>query len=294
MSINEDRASVEAYAQWLLRLLDLKKVSKARRINARTSLERLDAHRVPLDHFKDAIPFDSEAALNWRGAEHGDQPADVFTVATPADVDNRLNVATVQRCNDPGQEDDGRMLLRRVRLVRRPLFPVPRAARHVIELATLAVTDEDRGVAETRVSYFGSDGTPGGLFTNLVSGEPDAQATLMLRIAFGLQFMRHYDWHVRVQGPRGTGLLIPATAAGCRNLLKERDLAEGEVRRASLVHLVAEHQRRRPSAPTGSTDPEDLAWVREHSRGRRQFTWNGMVGEVLPAQDVLDRIAMKS
>ncbi|MFE5971407.1 hypothetical protein ACFQ64_04505 [Streptomyces sp. NPDC056460] len=217
MSINEDRASVEAYAQWLLRLLDLKKVSKARRINARTSLERLDAHRVPLDHFKDAIPFDSEAALNWRGAEHGDQPADVFTIATPADVDNRLNVATVQCCHDPGQEDDGRMLLRRVRLVKRPLFPVPRAARHVVELATLAVTDEDRGVAETRVSYFGSDGTPGGLFTNLVSGEPDAQATLMLRIAFGLQFMRHYDWHVRVQGPRGTGLLIPATAAGCRN-----------------------------------------------------------------------------
>ncbi|MFE5971405.1 hypothetical protein ACFQ64_04495 [Streptomyces sp. NPDC056460] len=85
----------------------------------------------------------------------------------------------------------------------------------------------------------------------------------------------------------------PSSHQSHRNLLKERDLAEGEVRRASLVHLVAEHQRRKPSAPTGSADPEDLAWVREHSRGRRRFTWNGMVGEVLPAQDVLDRIAMK-
>ncbi|WKU46758.1 hypothetical protein Q3V23_23330 [Streptomyces sp. VNUA116] len=292
MSISQDRASVEAYAQWLLRLLDLKKVTRPRRVDRGTGLERLDAHRMPLSHFTDAIPFGNEAAWNWRDAEHGDQSDDVFTIATPADVDNRLNIATVQRCDDPGTADHDRMMVRRLRFVKRPIAPAVRAARHTIEVATLVVTDEALGLAETHVSYYGTDGTLGGQFSNLLTGAPaDVRTTTMLRIALGLQFMRRYDWHVRIQGPKGTGLLIPATATGCRNLLKERDLADGEVRRASLVHLVAEHQRRKPSAPHRTTDPDDLTWVREHSRGRRKFTWNGMQGEVLPSQDVVDRLA---
>ncbi|MFI1799842.1 hypothetical protein ACH427_21155 [Streptomyces sp. NPDC020379] len=294
MSINQDRASVEAHAQWLLGLLDLKKVTKPQRVDRRTGRERLDAYRMPLSHFSDAIPFSSDAALSWRDDERGDQP-DVFTIATPADVDRRLNIATVQRCDDPGTEDHGRMLVRRLRFVKRPIAPAVRPARYTIEVATLAVTDEARGLAETTVSYFGTDGAPGGRFTDLLSGDPaDAKATTLLRIALGLQFMRHYDWHVRIRGPKGTGLLIPATAAGCRALLKERDVADGETRRAALLHLVAEHQRRKPSAPRDTADPADLAWVREHSRGRRQFTWNGMQGEVLPAQDVIDRLSVKA
>ncbi|MEU3708995.1 hypothetical protein [Streptomyces catenulae] len=294
MSVNGDRASVEAHAQWLLRLLDLKKVSRAPRIDWGTGVERLGAYRMPLEHFTDAIPSSNEAALNWREAERDDPSDDVFTIATPADVEYRLNVAVVHRCDAVGTRDHGRMLVRRVRFVRRPIAPVPRSARHIIELATLAVTDEEKGIAETTVAYYGTDGGSGTRFTNLFTGAPaDAGEDLLLRVSLGLQFMRRYDWHVRIKGPKGTGLLIPATAAGCRELLAERDLADGEVRRAALVHLVSEHQRRTPSARRDSADPADLTWVREHSRGRRQFTWNGMRGEVLPAQDVIDRISAR-
>ncbi|MGC4928065.1 hypothetical protein [Streptomyces sp. DT117] len=295
MSVNDDRASVEAHAQWLLRLLDLKKVSGAQRIERRTGRERLDAYRLPVDHFADAIPFSNEAALNWRDRERGEQSADIFTDVVPADVEGRLNITTVQRCADPGTAYDGMMLAHRLRFVRRPLAPLVRPARHIIELATLAVTDEEKRVGETTVGYFGADDPSGTSFVDLLTGAPaDPPATAMLRISLGLQFMKHYDWHVRLRNPKGAGLLIPATAAGCRELLKERDLADGEVRRASLVHLVVEHQRRKPSAPRESKDPTDLAWVREHSRGRRQFTWNGMHGEVLPAQDVINRLAAKA
>ncbi|MGW1836954.1 hypothetical protein [Streptomyces sp. NPDC002067] len=294
MSIDDDRASVEAHVQWLLRLLDLKKVRKAQAIDRSTGRERLGAYRMPLEHFTDALPASSAAALNWR-SDDGEPDDDVLTIATPADVEHRLNVAVVQRCDEPGASHHGRMLVRRVRLVRRPALPVVRSARHIIEVATLTVIDERNGLAETSVEYFGNDGASGTRFTNLLTGAAaDSGSTALLRVSFGLQFMRRYDWHVRIKGPKGTGLLIPATAAGCRKLLKERDLADGEVRRAALVHLVSEHQRRVPSAPRDSVDPADLTWVREHSRGRRQFTWNGMRGEVLPAQDVIDRISARA
>lgn len=66
---------------------------------------------------------------------------------------------------------------------------------------------------------------------------------------------------------------------GVRAFFSDREVGESG-RRSALLHWVAGHWRRRRPP-----NEDDASWVREHIRGKREFSWNGMRGEVVPPSE---------
>ena len=82
-------------------------------------------------------------------------------------------------------------------------------------------------------------------------------------------------WNVLLGYPGTARSRLATDQRGVRAFFGDRDVGEGR-RRAALLHWVRGHWRcRRPP------NDEDTSWVREHIRGKREFSWNGMRGEVV-------------
>jgi hypothetical protein len=93
-------------------------------------------------------------------------------------------------------------------------------------------------------------------------------------------------WNVRLGYPGMPRSRLATDQRGVRAFFSDREVGESN-RRAALLHWVTGHWRRRRPP-----NDEDESWVREHMRGRREFLWNGMQGEVVPpfvAQSTRDR-----
>lgn len=96
----------------------------------------------------------------------------------------------------------------------------------------------------------------------------------------------HRDyWHVALSRPdkESPRLVIPTNPAGCLDLFRGRDLSPGEKRRSALRHWVNEHFRER------SADPGAVDYVREHLRGVRLFTWNGLACELMVSESDMEK-----
>jgi hypothetical protein len=85
-------------------------------------------------------------------------------------------------------------------------------------------------------------------------------------------------WNIYLGYPGMARSRLATDPRGARAFFADRDVGQRE-RRAALLHWVAGHWRKRRPP-----NDEDTSWVREHMRGKRDFLWNGMRGEVMPAE----------
>ncbi len=114
--------------------------------------------------------------------------------------------------------------------------------------------------------------------------EADFQDALNLRIARGISLANEYAWHVDVGRRDGLRVALVTDAEGARAMLRQRDVAPGE-RRKALVHWVQAHHRKRRVS-------DDVSWVRAHLRGEEDASWAGIPVRVRPSSYDLRRLEM--
>lgn len=102
-------------------------------------------------------------------------------------------------------------------------------------------------------------------------------------VQFAARLTHRYEWHVAFGEPDGTRLVVPTSPRACLALFRDRELREGENRRAALRHWVSEHWREK------AADPNEIAYVCQHLRGNRHFVWKGFPCELLVSEYDLER-----
>jgi hypothetical protein len=105
----------------------------------------------------------------------------------------------------------------------------------------------------------------------------------VLLMGSSIQFTRHYHWHVSLGYEGGLAINLATDPVGAREVFRLRDIPEGKSRRAALRHWVAHHWRKKHD------DPAAEVAVREHLRGATRFAWNGLICEIRPSKDDLNR-----
>jgi hypothetical protein len=95
-------------------------------------------------------------------------------------------------------------------------------------------------------------------------------------------------WNVYLGHPGTARSRLATDQRGVRAFFSDRDIGESG-RRSALLHWVAGHWRRRRPP-----NEEDASWVREHVRGKREFSWNGLRGEVVPPSDASASLVRKA
>lgn len=102
------------------------------------------------------------------------------------------------------------------------------------------------------------------------------------RFATGVALRQRYEWAVALGLEGSPSVRFATDPTGIKDIFRIRDLPEGRDRRAALMTWVEDHWRQ------DRTDPELEGYVRKHLRGLTSFTWQGMAGEVIPAQFDMD------
>lgn len=102
-----------------------------------------------------------------------------------------------------------------------------------------------------------------------------------LATAFALR--QRYEWAVALGLENAPTLRFNTDPTGIKEAFRVRDLPEGRDRRAALINWVGDHWRQ------NRHDPDVENYVRRHLRGVQTFSWQGLQGEILPAQFDLDR-----
>ena len=100
--------------------------------------------------------------------------------------------------------------------------------------------------------------------------------TKQLRIVSGFAKSREDKWIVGLQRSNQPAMAFPTDPIGVREIFRLRDIPEGKARRASMIHWVDAHYRKKHD------DPSALTYVRKHLRGGTRFTWNGLICTVKP------------
>lgn len=232
--------------------------------------------------------FDKAEAFSLVEATHADvtDDVDIFTDATLADLNHRVNVCVL------GSVSDGRpgIAVRRYITVRRPHLPLSALTRHIVAVQRLMVYRAEH-TGYTSVVYYGTNGGGRDTWVDLGTGqrlhEVQPGEWKALQIALGVQFNRDYLWYVHLKRPDAeAGVMIPTTPAGARELFAFRNHEPGEARRRALIHWVAEHSRRIRKDTTAET----RTWVKEHLRGAVDFRWQDMEGTIHPAPADLRKV----
>jgi hypothetical protein len=112
------------------------------------------------------------------------------------------------------------------------------------------------------------------------------QTHKFITCAIAWQLSMEYQWSVIAGFENSPTVSFPTSASGIRELLKFRDLTNGERRRKSLIHWVREHSRR-ISKPDHSED--GLILIHEHLRGTTKATIDGFTIGITPSLFDLDR-----
>ena len=105
------------------------------------------------------------------------------------------------------------------------------------------------------------------------------------RFSFLLQTheMRKKYWMVELGFEGMPTIDLLTSPAGAKAVFRLRDVPEGRQRRAALKHWVSEHWRQSPSG-------EDKVKVTEYLRGAERFVWNGMICNIRPSAQDLQKL----
>lgn len=116
-------------------------------------------------------------------------------------------------------------------------------------------------------------------------GPPEefSRLSFMTRMASSVALTQRYKWSVALNLENSPSIRFSTDPTGIKELFKVRDLPEGRDRRDALMVWVSDHWRQDRS------DPDVEIYVRKHLRGRVQFDWRGLHGEVLPSQYDVER-----
>lgn len=254
----------------------------ARSLGWRVGREIVRADALSPADFGPALPigFGLQTGINEAGGVLGDDEA---AVAVAGGVD----VTTI---TDHG--DDG-AILRRVRRV----GPGDVRGRVRSTLPEMWAMTESRvhpqnGLDHTAVFVFGRKSTGGefwALSKNIVrAGAARApsmpQDDAVIREHWGYALAGEYSWHVDIGWPGGMRVSLGTDAEGAREMLRGRDVAPGE-RRKALVHWVAAHARKNRKS-------DDISWVRAHMRGEENAFWAGIPVVVRPSAYDVRRLGM--
>lgn len=108
---------------------------------------------------------------------------------------------------------------------------------------------------------------------------PEAAKEDFLQVAFGIQFVRPFNWtvHLQFEGYPAAGFFTDPT--GAREAFRLRDVPPGKKRRAALRNWVSSHMRKKRNDPGAETE------VRKHLRGATSFNWNGLKCTITPSKD---------
>lgn len=271
--------ALAAEVEQFLLLMNTNKIVRQRRVIGRN---------LPLSYFDRAEPY------LHTDVTHADVKQDlVFSDAQPWDLADHLDVAIANGHARGALINNESMLVRRYRLVRRPILPLRRVTRYIVEVGYLGV-DATTGRAYPSVNYYGVN-RPGDPWVELmpVGAERRSHSDVdtckrLIGVACGLQLARDYAWRVHLKyADTAIGVMIPTTPAGVRALFRLRDYEPGESRRGALTHWVQGHSRR----ANKDTSDKDLIWVRDHLRGKYSFTWQDMRGVIYPSGYDLRRLA---
>lgn len=110
------------------------------------------------------------------------------------------------------------------------------------------------------------------------SGNLKPVSPLIGDVAAGAALRHRYEWSAIFTFPGGLNLRFGTTADGVLALFRDRQRADGEVRRAALLHWVRRHWKR------GVSSSAAMIEIRKHLRGKEQFTWHGLSTVVVPAE----------
>lgn len=127
----------------------------------------------------------------------------------------------------------------------------------------------------TYAGWTGSAWKPCGVGNNLWN---DSDAVQRATVATALQYGQRYDWRVHLGLNDGPAIAFITDPIGVCEAFRLRDIPDGAARRAALLHWVSEHWRKKRS---GSEN--DLVKVKQHLRGKRDFSWNGLVCRIRPS-----------
>lgn len=98
------------------------------------------------------------------------------------------------------------------------------------------------------------------------------------QIALAVQFNRRYEWRAVIESEEtGASISLVTDPNGSKELFKLRDIPEGKARRPHMKNWISEHWRHAPLYP----DPEESIRIRQHLRGRTEFTWNGYTLKII-------------
>jgi hypothetical protein len=116
----------------------------------------------------------------------------------------------------------------------------------------------------------------------------EAEATLdgdaeIPRFMTSIALRQRYEWAVALGLENSPSIRFSTDPTGIKEVFRIRDLPEGKDRREALLTWVSDNWRE------DRFDPEVETYVRKHLRGAVQFSWNGLSGEVIPAQFDLEQ-----
>jgi hypothetical protein len=237
---------------------------------------------LPLSYFDRAEPMAISEAT------HADvMDDDIFRDAGPWDLPAKLDFTAASMISTGTNLFGEDVHVRRYRVVRRPVWPLHQLTRWIIESSYLGINTQN-GTAHPITHYFGVN-RPGEPWRELVPrntqvvgerSESSRMERLLVGFACGFQLARDYAWRVHLKYVGADiGVMIPTTPTGIRALFRLRDYEAGESRRKALTHWVKGHTRRTKN----DSDEADLAWVRDHLRGKNSFTWQDMRGAIYPS-----------
>ncbi len=91
-----------------------------------------------------------------------------------------------------------------------------------------------------------------------------------------------HAWYVKMRVDDAMpGISLFTDPTGIKEYFKFRDVPDGGKRRDALANWVSEHWRQKRD------DPDVEVYVREHLRGKSEFTWHGLHSKIhVPAADV--------
>lgn len=229
--------------------------------------------------FDGAEPLLSSSLALTHGHLDGYDDGIYFTDVEPSDLDSPLRVSVIVDDSEAGNIP-GRFTVMRMRQVD------PRTVRGRVKWVAPVMV-------ETRLAFFNGDrpaevtgqihGRIGGNWQPIMAGVdpmPPAHNILVdhrLRVAYGMQFTRRYEWRVRIGLPGLPSIELPTDPAGAQELFRLRDKPEGKSRRAALRHWVEDHWR------MDRYDPELERFVRKHLRGVVEFNWAGYQCRITPS-----------
>lgn len=214
-----------------------------------------------------------------------DDPSFLLTGVRPSDLSRPLDLSLVVQADGSNKFALTRIRQTSPKMLRgkvREFYPL------VAELKDAHISQD--GTYRIGLNYAGWTGSSWRVLSYMpdrvapLSSKAQAELTTNLTYACMIQFTRRYNWVVRLGFDKQRTVSFTTDPLGAREVFRLRDIPEGKARRASLLHWVSAHWRKKRS------DPQEEFKVREHLRGAKEFAWNGMYCSIQPSEYEQDKL----